>query len=133
MKSPRIIVALLLCCALALARILGVHAHAAHEQPHAPTAHATATAQHEHGAVRVVSGFDDHADAHATGGDIDADAPDKHSGKLPSMVVLALVGAFVAFVLPVRLPTVWPLAYGAPPLRRRPHVFPPSQAPPLPG
>ncbi|MFA5938718.1 MAG: hypothetical protein WC809_05120 [Sinimarinibacterium sp.] len=131
MTSPRIILALLLCCALALARVLGVHVHVAHE------AHEHATdalvVDHDHGEARIVSELGDHADDHLIHADVDADSADKTSGKLPSPVLLVIAACIAAFLLPLRGDTDWRSIYDPPASRRRSHVLPLSQAPPLAG
>lgn len=129
MSSTRIILTLVLCCALALARMLGVHVHVAHD--HATAVEATGVDHdHDHGVARVVSKFD-HIDPHLSHADIDADATGEAAGKLPSLALLALAVCVTAFLVPARQGTRWRANYEPPPLRRRPHVLPLSQAPPL--
>ena len=132
MKSSRIILALLLCSALALARMLGVHVHVAHphaiavEMPDAGHDH-----DHDHGAARVVSELGDHADSHLSHAELDADSADQTPGKLPSLLLLAFASCVAAFLMSARRRMHWRVRYESPPLRRRSHVLPLSQAPPL--
>ncbi len=130
MKSTPIILVLLLCCVLALARMLGVHAHVAHQ--HAVVVEAVEVDHdHDHGVAHIVSGFDNHAESHLTHAEIDADTADKTSGKLPSLLLFAIIACVAAFLVPARQGTRWETRYRSPPLRRKPHVLPLSQAPPL--
>lgn len=134
MDMPRIFVALLLCCALALTRVMGVHVHVA------PEAHGSASAvlgdhgtEHEHGVARVVTEVGDHAEDHLSHAVVDADTPDKTSGKLPSLILLALAATISAFLMTGRHASFRRASYDPPPPRRRWHVLPLSQAPPLAG
>lgn len=130
MKSSRIILALLLCCALALARMLGVHVHVAHQHAIAVET-LDADHGHEHGTARVVSELGDHTDSHLSHAELDADSADQTPGKLPSLLLLAFASCVGAFLIPVPRRMRWRMRYESPPLRRRSHVLPLSQAPPL--
>lgn len=130
MKSSRIIVALLLCCALALARMLGIHVHIAHQDV-TTVEILDAEHGHEHGAARVVSELGDHTDSHLSHAELDADSADQTPGKLPSSLLFAFASCVAAFLIPARRRMHWRVRYESPPLRRRSHVLPLSQAPPL--
>ncbi|MFP5306763.1 MAG: hypothetical protein ACLGI7_13190 [Gammaproteobacteria bacterium] len=133
MKSTRMIVALVLCCALALARMLGIHVHVAHEHPttveEMDVGH---DHEHDHGVARVVSEID-HLDSHLSHAEVDADTADTTAGKLPSLMLLALAVCVATLLVAARQRVRWRACYESPPLRRRPHVLPLSQAPPLAG
>jgi hypothetical protein len=132
MHVSRTAVAIVVCFALVAARLMGVHAHL--EQPHDPSAPALATEHHDHGLRLLVSAHDPaHSESHLSHGDVDIAAPDMTAGKLPTMsLLLALIGAiFVLLALPRTRATVRPAPYHVPTHRRRIHVLPPSQAPPL--
>ncbi|MEW6166365.1 MAG: hypothetical protein AB1651_01480 [Pseudomonadota bacterium] len=124
------IVTLVLCCALALARMLGIHVHVAHEHPIA-VEEMDVDHDHEHDHVAWVGGEIDHIDSHLSHGEVDADTADTTAGKLPSPVLLALAAGIAALLVSGRQRVRWRASYQSPPLRRRPHVLPLSQAPPL--
>ncbi|MEC9357526.1 MAG: hypothetical protein VX836_06600 [Pseudomonadota bacterium] len=133
MKTPHLIVAVL-CCVLALVRVLGLHLHApAHDvHEYVASAHHAQSDHHDLAHSRIVSGFDDHAGAHMDGAEIDAESPDETTGKLPALTILALF-VVCTFVL---LVSIWktvarPFSPDLSPPRRRLYVLPLSQAPPL--
>lgn len=127
----RVAVAIVVCFALVAARLLGVHAHLEH--PHDLSA-AQAAEHQDHGVRLLVSAHDPaHSESHLSHGDVDLAAPDMTAGKLPTMsLLLALIGSVFFFLaLPGARETARPAPYRVPTHRRRIHVLPPSQAPPL--
>lgn len=109
-----------------------MHAHL--EQPHDPSAPVLAAEHHDHGFTLLVSEHDPaHSESHLSHGDLDIGAPDMTTGKLPTMpLLLALIGTvLVLLALAGTRATVRPAPYSVPTHRRRIHVLPPSQAPPL--
>ncbi|MCH9829672.1 MAG: hypothetical protein K0U79_18240 [Gammaproteobacteria bacterium] len=137
MRTSHIIVALLLCCALALVRVLGVHVHLAHDaDDHAAAAYSVGVHADDHdvGVSQIVSEFSDHVDAHLIQGEIDAESPDETTGKLPSLDLLALlVFCAIALLISARRGTASRAAYDPPPPWQRSYILPLSQAPPLAG
>jgi len=126
--------AVIVCCALLLARGLGLHAHVA-SHPEKRDVVTIGAHAHDHGGAHsaiVAFGDADHAERHLGHGDIDVDLPDTTFGKLPSM---SLVLAFMFVALVILLPSAGVPSHGAayrPPARRRwPRLLPPSQAPPF--
>lgn len=109
-----------------------MHAHL--EQPHDPSAPVLAAEHHDHGFTLLLSEHDPaHSESHLSHGDLDIGAPDMTAGKRPTTpLLLALIGTiFVLLALPRTRATVRPAPYRVPTHRRRIHVLPPSQAPPL--
>lgn len=108
-----------------------MHVHLGH--PYDPPAQVLEEAEHHDHSTLFVSGHDEsHSESHLSHGDVDIGAPDITAGKLPTMpLLLALLGtAFAFLLLPRTSPMVRPAPY-VPIHRRRVHVLPPSQAPPL--
>lgn len=126
--------AILLCCALLLARGYGPHFHVAldHADHHAGAAMAEGPAHAAaHGDVVAVSDAD-HAERHLGHADVDVDLPDTTSGKLPSLPLLpALMALALVLLLSASRSGAGWAAYRPPVRPRRLHLQPPSQAPPL--
>jgi hypothetical protein len=122
----RATVALAVCISLVLTRLLGAHAHVSQD--------AAVASHHDHAAASIAFEFaadPGHAQAHDRHGEVDATSPD-FTGKAANTLALALIAAVLVLAThllsggSVLLP-----AYRGPPFRRRPHLLPPSQAPPL--
>jgi hypothetical protein len=127
-----------LCIALVLLGASGLHGHVAQLGVHATSPHAH-THEHEDSApapyAQVITVFDaEHFHGHEHHGDIDIDPVTKAFGKGPVMQMFAAL-LFVCgilwllnapqFVFRTALPPLRP-----PRIRFRPHLLPPSQAPP---
>jgi hypothetical protein len=120
---------IVICSALILSRAIGVHVHLEHVGPEHGLA-ASVTHDHDHGPI--VSAYDDHhSAAHLQHGDVDASGQDMTPGKLPSLLLAALVASVFALLLPPLSRAVQPPPYSPRPRRRRSRLLPPSQAPPL--
>lgn len=141
-RLPPFIV-LMLCLLLALTRVLGLHAH------HMPSSHHEAAAalqtldahalehEHEHGhdhSGLIAETASDHLAVHMAHGEVDADSPDKTTGKLPPMLMIGLLSAIaVLLLLPRRAPRYADARREHRHQRRWTHFKPLSHAPPLAG
>jgi len=136
MSTPRIHIALLLCCVLALVRVLGIHVHMAHtDHDQGAATHDFRAQLHDSGRWLPVNELGDHADAHIIGAEIDADSPQETTGRLPSqdLLALTLVCAFALLIIVRRTAIRSLLTVDSPPPRRKCYVLPLSQAPPRAG
>lgn len=141
-RLPPLIV-LMLCLLLALTRVLGLHAHYMPSSHHdAAAALQTLDAQaleHDHDHSHDHSGLiaetaSDHLAVHMAHGEVDADSPDKTTGKLPPMLMIGLLSAIAGLLLlPRRAPRHADARREHRNQRRWTHFKPLSHAPPLAG
>ncbi|MEJ1963745.1 MAG: hypothetical protein WDO56_20170 [Gammaproteobacteria bacterium] len=126
----------LLCLAVALIAVTGVHAHLPGDHPGAEIADPHAEGHHRHGAY-VVSVIDaDHLNDHDDDGDVDIDPLAKAFGTLSLSAPVAIIAMWVGIVL-LAAHVLAVLVVFAPPLRpprdrSRFYILPPSHAPPAP-
>lgn len=125
----------MLCLLLVLARGLGLHAH--HElSDHDHSASSVEVAHdHEHSHHDLTAEMaGDHLAVHMAHGEIDADSPDKSTGKLPSTLMIALLSAIVTLLfVPRQVRLYFSVRREHRPRRRWTYFQPLSHAPPLAG
>lgn len=93
-------------------------------------------AAHDHGHSHDLTFeiADDHLATHMAHGEVDADSPDKTTGKLQSVLTIALLSTIVLLLfLPRQPPLYFSVRREHRPRRRWTHFKPLSHAPPLAG
>lgn len=109
----------------------GIHAHFVHEESHDAVEHAQPAA-YEHGVTIVSDHASGHATSHLQDGTVDMDVPANAVGKISYLLMLAVLSA--ALLLTLRfavIRSVWSGPARTRTRRRRSHLLPPSQAPPV--
>lgn len=132
MKSLFLPLVFILCALLVLARGLGLHVHHEHSDHHHSASAETAPAHSHYDLTSEIAGG--HLAEHMAHGEVDADSPDKTTGKFQSVLAIALLCAIVALLfLPRPLPQYFSVRREHRPRRRWTHFKPLSHAPPLAG